>query len=359
VKLEGAAPLRLGKVDPIRAEPCRFQSGDDQAWDSYVLKSPDAGVYQRAGWARVIERGYGHVPVYLWARDDSRVRGVLPLVLFRGALGRRSLVSLPFLDEGGLCADDAETRTALWQAALKVAKQKRARAIELRQGSPSGLPLAALGSKVSVMLELASDPGTMWKRLDAKVRNQVRKAMTSGLKPAWGGIERLDDFYAVFAHNMRDLGSPVHAKRFFAAILKEFTGDARLLLVRDQARTVAGAVCIVFRDTVLVPWASSLREWRSRNPNNLLYWEVIRSACDEGLRWLDFGRSSPGDGTYRFKMQWGGIERRLHWQVDPSERASIVDSDDPRYRLMIRAWQKLPVPLTKVIGPIVRKRLSN
>jgi hypothetical protein len=123
-----------------------------------------------SGWARVIERSYSHAPIYLWARDKTRVRGVLPLVLFRGALGGRSLVSLPFLDEGGLCADDDEARTALWRAALDVAKQKKAAAIELRQGPPSGLPLAPLGSKVSVMLELAGDPGAMWKRLDAKSR---------------------------------------------------------------------------------------------------------------------------------------------------------------------------------------------
>jgi FemAB-related protein (PEP-CTERM system-associated) len=343
----------------IVAEECKFQPGEDRAWDAYVSLRPDTSIYQRSGWARVIERSYGHPPVYLWAREGSQVRGVLPLVAFRGALGGRSLVSLPFLDEGGLCADDDEARAALWQAALDAAKRWRAAAIELRQGYPSGLPLAPLGSKVSVMLELAADPGTMWKRLDAKVRNQVRKAMTSGLAPAWCGIEGLDEFYAVFAQNMRDLGSPVHAKRFFATILEEFAGDARLLLVRDGSRVVAGGVCMVFRDTVLVPWASSLREWRSRNPSNLLYWEVIRSACEKGLRWLDFGRSTPGGGTYRFKMQWGGRERPLHWQVDPATRASLIDSDNPRYRWMIQAWQRLPVPLSRVIGPVIRKRLSN
>jgi len=343
----------------MRVEECRFQPGEDRAWDEYVAQCSEAGIYQRSGWARVIERSYGHAPIYLWARDKTRVRGVLPLVLFRGALGGRSLVSLPFLDEGGVCAADDEARTALWRAALDVAKQKKAAAIELRQGPPSGLPLAPLGSKVSVMLELAGDPGAMWKRLDAKVRNQVRKAMTSGLTPAWCGVEGLDGFYAVFARNMRDLGSPVHAKRFFAAILEELGGDARLLLIRHGSLVVAGGVCMVFRDTVLVPWASSLREWRSRNPSNLLYWEVMRSACDKGLRWLDFGRSSPGGGTYRFKMQWGGRERRLHWQVDPGERPSVVDSGNPRYRWMIQAWQKLPVPLSRLIGPVIRKRLSN
>jgi FemAB-related protein (PEP-CTERM system-associated) len=341
----------------MRTEECRFGPGGELAWDEYVSRCPESGLYHRYGWARVIERSYGHAPFYLWARDDSGVRGVLPLVLFRGALGGRTLVSLPFLDEGGLCADDATARAALWKAALDLAGRERAGAVELRQRPPSGLPLSPLGSKVTVMLPLADDPEAMWKRLDAKVRNQVRKATNSGLAPSWCGIEALDDFYEVFAHNMRDLGSPVHARRFFAAILEEFSGTARLLIVRDGSRAVAGAVCIVFRETVLVPWASSLRQWRSRCPGNLLYWEVIRSACEKGLSRLDFGRSSPGGGTYRFKMQWGGREERLHWETN--DRPSLVDVDSPRYRLMIRAWQRLPVPLTRVIGPIVRQRVSN
>jgi serine/alanine adding enzyme len=343
----------------MRADECRFGPGEDLMWDAYVTRCPTAGLYHRRGWGRVIQKSYRHTPVYLWVRDESGVRGVLPMVLFRGALGGRSLVSLPFLDEGGLCADDDAARTALWEAAGEVARHERAEVIELRQGPPSGLSLASLGSKVSVMLPLASDPEVMWKRLDAKVRNQVRKATSSGLAPAWCGVEALDDFYAVFAQNMRDLGSPVHSRRFFASLLEEFAGDARLLLVRDGARVVAGGVVIVFRDTVLVPWASSLREWRSRCPSNLLYWEVIRSGCEKGLQWLDFGRSTRGGGTYRFKMQWGGQERRLHWDVEPGHRASVINSDDPRYRWAIRVWQKLPVPVTRVLGPVVRKRLSN
>jgi FemAB-related protein (PEP-CTERM system-associated) len=305
----------------------------------------------------VIERSYGHRSRYVWVRDAVGVRGVLPLVLFRGALGGRSLVSLPFLDEGGLCGDTSRARQALWEAACDLAKQERAPCIELRQGPASGLGLPPIGSKVSVMLPLTSEPEAMWKRLDAKVRNQVRKAQTSGLTPAWCGIEGLDDFYAVFARNMRDLGSPVHARRFFQALLEEFAGDARLLLVRDGRTTVAAGVVMVFRDTVLVPWASSLREWRSRCPSNLLYWEVIRSGCDKGLSWLDFGRSTPGGGTYRFKMQWGGRERRLHWEAN--QKPSLVDSDNPRYRWMVRAWTRLPVPVATVIGPLLRRRLSN
>jgi FemAB-related protein (PEP-CTERM system-associated) len=343
------------------AEQCAFRAGDDLAWDEYVSRCPSAGVYHRSEWARIVQRSYGHAPVYLWAREEGSVRGILPLILFRGPLGGRSLVSLPFLDEGGLCADGEDVRQALWEAALEAGKRSGAHSVELRQRSPSGLALRPLHAKVTVMLELADDPDVAWKRLGPKVRNQVRKAIGAGLEPAWCGIEGLDDFYRVFAENMRDLGSPVHARRFFATMLEEFAGSARLLLLRDGSRTVAGGVCMVFRDTALVPWASSLRGWRSKCPSNLLYWEVIRSACEKGLRWLDFGRSSPGSGTYRFKMQWGGREHALQWErFDPAERtAALVDSDEPRYRWMIRAWQHLPVPVATVIGPILRGRVSN
>jgi serine/alanine adding enzyme len=344
----------------MRIEACTFRSGEDLMWDEYVARHASAGLYHGYGWARVIRESYGQTPVYLWARRDDRVCGVLPLVRFRGGLGGRSLVSLPFLDEGGLCADDRATAVALWDAAREVASREKAHSIELRQRDPSGLPLESQGSKVTVMLELAGEPEGMWKRLDPKVRNQVRKAMNSGLTACWCGTEGLDDFYEVYAHNMRDLGSPVHGRHFFAAILDQFAGTARLLVVRDGSRTVAGAVCMVFRETVLVPWASSLRQWRQRCPSNLLYWEVIRSACEKGLRWLDFGRSSPGSGTYRFKMQWGGQERPLHWEgIAPGARRSIIEPDAARYRWIVRAWQKLPVSLTTVVGPVLRGRISN
>jgi FemAB-related protein (PEP-CTERM system-associated) len=266
---------------------------------------------------------------------------------------------LPFLDEGGLCADNDESRVALWEAARETSARLGARSIELRQRYPSGLDLPPQAAKVTVMLELATESGQMWKRLDAKVRNQVRKAQSSGLTASWCGVEGLDEFYGVFAHNMRDLGSPVHARRFFGAMLEEFADTARLLLVRDGSRTVAGGVCMTFRDTVLVPWASSLREWRSRCPSNLLYWEVIRSACEKGLRWLDFGRSSRGSGTYRFKVQWGGVEQPLCWEEFPARQGSLVHTEDPKYRAMIGLWQRLPVPVATLIGPTVRKRLSN
>jgi CelD/BcsL family acetyltransferase involved in cellulose biosynthesis len=162
--------------------------------------------------------------------------------------------------------------------------------------------------------------------------------------------------------NMRDLGSPVHGRRFFGAVLEEFADNAKLVLVRHQnGRSIGGGLCLFFRDRVLMPWASSLKEHRSACPNNLLYWEVIRQACEKGYRQFDFGRSSRGSGTYRFKKQWGASDQPLHWQAVPDTRRGslMADAGDYRYRWAAAAWSRLPVAISRLVGPVLRKHLSN
>src|SRR5439155_8034263 len=220
----------------------------------------------------VIERSYGHRALYLWAREDGEIKGILPLIRMRRFLLRRSLVSLPFLDDGGICATDEPSRAQLYEAALRLFEEQKADVLDLRHRYGNSLDIPRLGSKVILILALADHPDAMWQRFDAKLRNQIRKAVKSGLAAAWNGREGLSDFYEVFAANMRDLGSPVHSRQFFAAILDEFAESAKLMLVRKGNQTIGGAVCLSFRDTLLVPWASSQRAYFSLCPNNLLYW---------------------------------------------------------------------------------------
>jgi FemAB-related protein (PEP-CTERM system-associated) len=341
-------------------EISRLGREEGEVWDDYVRRAGEASYCQLSGWRRVIETAYGHQSVYLWARDGGKVKGVLPLVLFRNLRFGLSLVSMPYLDDGGISADDYATATELYRRARGLCDEYQADVIDLRHRRPSGLDVAPHGSKVTFSLPL-SDPERMWSGLDAKVRNQVRKAMKSGLQTTWGGLEALDAFYDVFATNMRDLGSPVHARRFFAAILSEFRTSARLILVKDGDATIAGGVCIAFRDTVIVPWAAARRDYRPKCPNNLLYWEAIRWSCQEGFGYFDFGRSSPGSGTYAFKKQWGAVESPLAWQCFQRKggRGDLVDSGPGKYDWLIKAWGRLPVAVTRLIGPPLRKHLSN
>ena len=251
--------------------------------------------------------------------------------------------------------------TALAEAALAVAREGSARTLGLRQLYPEPIPWPTTEGRVTMLLELTTEDAA-WKALPSERRNRVRKGGKLGLTAMWGGAEALDEFYPVYATNMRDLGSPVHSRGFFHAMLAALPDTARVLLVRDRdGRVVGAAVCLFFRDTIMVPWVSSLREAFALCPNFVLYWEVIRLGCAEGYRTLDLGRSFRNAGTFEFKRQWGAQPHPLPWLfVDTKPGAPpSVDRDASRYDLMVRVWKRLPMPVANVLGPWIRRQVPN
>lgn len=342
---------------------CRRIEGTEVArkqWDAYVLQSRQTQHYHLSGWAQVIERAYGHPAVYLLAEDGAGTKGILPLIeMKRWVLGHVA-ASMPFLDYGGICADNPEAGQALLDAALAYCAQARIGTLDLRHYSPSGLDLQRFDAKATLVLPLADDAEHMWRGFNAKVRNQVRKAQKSDLTVRWAGAGGLPDFYRAWAENMRDLGSPVHSLKFFQAVFAVFP-STQLALVCAGGEVIGGAVCLSFRDTVLVPWASSRRAFFRYCPNNLLYWEALRTACEAGYRRFDFGRSSPGSGTYHFKKQWGAVEHALSWECWSAHATArpIVESGHGPYGRAAQLWQRLPLPMANWLGPLIRQYLSN
>jgi FemAB-related protein (PEP-CTERM system-associated) len=266
---------------------------------------------------------------------------------------------MPFLDAGGPCSASDDLARVVAAALVAEAARLGATRVELRCTSPMDLNVPAMTDKVDLVLPLPPAADALWRRLDGKVRNQVRKAERSGLAVEFGGAEKLEDFYRVFAINMRDLGSPVHSRGFFGAVFEAFGPRARVGLVRKGETPVGGLVALTFKDTVAVPWASSLREYFALCPNILLYWETIRTACADGLRRFDFGRSSRDSGTYRFKRQWGALEEPLFWYSLPiaPRRGGGLGGLVGRRSTLVRAWQRLPVALTRRLGPRIRRYL--
>lgn len=279
----------------------RMESREENSWDEYVFRAPDSSHSHLSGWRRVVARSYGHASRYLWAHHNGGVVGVLPLIVMRSFFIQRTLVSMPFLDDGGICADSDSVKTQLFADALRLYEDEKAGSLDLRHRHRIRLDLPRAGDKLVMILDLAKSAEDLWKDFDPKLRNQVRKASKSGLTASWSAKDDLVDFYDVFAANMRDLGSPVHSRGFFEALLNEFPDSAKIMLVRKDTLAIGGAICLLFKDTMTVPWASSLREFFSLCPNNLLYWEMIRWGCENGYQRFDFGRSSPNSGTITSK----------------------------------------------------------
>jgi FemAB-related protein (PEP-CTERM system-associated) len=330
---------------------------DERQWDDYVTRHPEATADHLWNWRHVFDEVFRHRSLYLVARRSGAVAGVLPLVLFRSRLFGRFAVSLPFLNYGGILADDDEVAAALVQEARKAAATFGARHVELRHQKRAFGDLPCRQHKLGFTRPLPAASDALWADLDRKVRNQVRKAQKEGLVAATGGVGLVDEFYAVFAQNMRDLGTPVYAKRLFTETLRLFPQRARVYVVRQESRPLAAAITLTFRDTVLVPWASSLREARPLCANTLLYWTMLEYAITSGAQVFDFGRSSPGGGVNQFKLQWGASAAPLHWEYVLLKRAQVPDQgpSNPRFQPAIRAWQMLPVWLANGLGPhIVR-----
>lgn len=340
-------------VEIVTSQTCQPE------WDRFVDAHPDASAYHRWAWRGAFESAFRHETVYLAARAGGELAGLLPLVIFNSWTFGRFAVSLPFVNYGGLLAETDDAAEALRRAAVDVATDRRLAFVELRHRRRRLADLAVRQHKVAMLLPLAPDEDAMWADLDHKVRNQIRKAAKSGLRADTGGADLLADFYTVFARNMRDLGTPVYAVRFFEAVL-DCLGDAgRVFVVRDGAIPVAAGISCEYRGTIEVPWASSLRGYRAMSPNNLLYWTVIRYAIARGLGTLDFGRSTPGEGTFHFKKQWGAVAEPVAWEYWLAGGGPLPDISphNPRFRLAISVWKHLPVPVTTWLGPPVVRNI--
>ncbi len=331
---------------------------DGSSWDAFVASHPDSTNYHQYRWRQVIEQSFGHQTQYLAARDRSgAICGILPAVLMRSRLFGSFLVSLPFLNYGGMLCHGQETEEHLLHSCRTLLEQHQLTHAELRHLTRSAAITATRQHKVSMLLELAETEQQQWQWLDPKVRNQIRKAWKSGLTATAGHAELLDDFYRVFARNMRDLGTPVYARKFFANMLDCFPDSTRIITVKQGDQTVAAGFLSWHRQTLEVPWAASIRESRPLCPNNLLYWEAIRFAISRGAKQFDFGRSTPGEGTFLFKRQWGAMPVPLYWQylLPDGGQPPDLSPKNPKYRLAVQVWQRLPLPLTNLLGPhIVR-----
>lgn len=342
---------------PEAAKATVSECSGELAWDDYVSRNPAATIYHQYRWKTVIERSFGHRGHYLACERDGAITGVLPLVEMKSWFFGKFLVSVPYFNYGGVLADDELSRDALIKKASELAHELGSRHVELRQGEQIAINLPEVSAKVAMVVPLPSDRAQYSKMLSSRLRNKIRHAEKHGLECRWGGRELLDNFYSVFAINMRDLGTPVYPKHWFENVLQSMGAQARILSIWEGNAPVAATVLFQFRDTVELPWIASTPEARKHYSTALLYWTAITWAIEQGFRKVDLGRCTKDGGTYQFKQQWACEEIPLHWYywLAPGVAIPQIRPDNPKYRLAISAWKKLPLSVANTIGPkIVR-----
>lgn len=339
----------------------RYSPSDKKAWDDYVMSSGSSSCYHLTGWKDVIEKSFGHKTYYLISEEENgKINGILPVAHLKSRLFGNFGVSLPYFNYGGVCAETIEAGNGLLQTAGDIARSEGMEHVELRQicSLPTELPVKT--AKVSMRLPLPLTSEELMKSFPSKLRSQIKRPLQESMYSGVTGRDGLDDFYAVFSRNMRDLGTPVYAKSFFMNILTTFPENSWICTVYTKEKyPIASGFLVGFKKILEIPWASSLRAFNRLSPNMLLYWSVLAFACEQGYAFFDFGRSTYGEGTFKFKEQWGAKPSQLYWYYWLKEGNSMpeLNPDNPKYKAAITLWQKMPVGITRFIGPHIVKNL--
>ena len=332
------------------------------------MRERQIGIESDPRWLGVLHGALGHQTLALVsvegndAGNGGRVNGYLPVALVKSALFGRFLVSLPYVNRAGLHADDEGVEQALIERGCELAERHNVQYLELRHTAEQAGSWTQISEqrneKVIMELGLAGDEPGLWKQVGAKVRNLVRKGRKNGLEVQWGGVELLESFYDIFAVNMRDLGTPVYPRKLFESVLRAFGGEAELCAVKHAGRAVAAA--LVLHDQVagktFIPSASCLRDANRLSANMWMYYQLLKRAMERGSEVFDFGRTTVGSGTHKFKKQWGATEVGCVWQYHVLRgKIGGMRPDNPSMQRRIELWKKMPVWATRVIGPSIVK----
>lgn len=347
-EMSGAAPVSVHELTP---------SGIG-VWNDYVERHREATFFHRAEWGALVERVYGHRTCYLYAQHNGRCCGVLPLMHMRSALFGNSLCSTPFAVYGGVVADTPAIAEMLEDRAAELAQARAVDHLELRnlRRTRAGWPGKSL--YVTFRKEIDPDAERNLLAIPRKQRAMVRKGLAAGL------VADIDDdverFFRIYATSVRDHGTPVFPKRWFAALKQTFGERCEVLVVTRAGQPVSAVMSFYFRDEVLPYYGGGLAAARECKAFDFMYWDLMRRACARGVRVFDYGRSKEGTGSYSFKKNWGFEPQPLPYQYHLVRARTIPDVNplNPKYRAFIAIWQRLPVPLANAIGPFIARGLG-
>ena len=340
-------------------EIIRCNASHDTIWNQFVQATSAASFYHRAEWRGINEVCFGHRSVYLGALDGQRMVGVFPIVQLKSLLFGNIACSMPFVNFGGPCGEDLEIERQLMAAASQVADEWGVDYLEIRSQRHLGDAYQSSDHKVSMTITLNPDPEAVLALLKREQRAEIRRAAKNGFVTKFGP-ELVDDFYSVLSESWRELGTPIFGIDYLKAILAAFPGAVRVCVVYDAAgKPAAGAFDGIQNGIVEGMWLGMRGEYRKQLVGYVLYWELIKHACEMGCRMFHLGRSSKDSGGEQFKKKWNAEILQLYWTYVLRTRREMpsLNPDNPKFRMAIKAWQKLPLQATQMLGPFIARSI--
>ncbi len=338
-----------------------IEATDPKQWDDFVSQYSQ---YQYVKWTfkKIIKAAFGHNSLYLLAvNENNEVGAALPLVQTKSMLFGNLLTSMPFLNYGGLMGPESKAKEAILKYCEDFYAKDNCKSITIREDQElTDASWQCLTHKVTMILTLPETADELGKAIGSKRRSQIRRSAKEGAYTKVGKAELLDDFYLVFAENMRDLGTPVYSKKWFSALFDNIAEHCHLVVVYLHDMPVAACFLIRHQDQMEIPWASSLRSANKFSVNMALYWEALSFSIEQGAKTFDFGRCDKNSNTQKFKKQWGSEEHQLFWYQYTGISNTEVQQLNPKsgkFEKLVEIWQKLPLQVANVVGPHIVKNI--
>lgn len=331
-------------------------------WDNYVKNHQQGSFFHLSGWQQVISKSFSHDCYFLYIELAGSIAGVLPLVEVNSKLFGHALISTPFCVYGGAIADTPELVRQLEQEACLLAEKLSVDYLELRYQEKQESTLLLKQAHSTFGCELAEDNekilASIKKKQRAVIRHSIKNELNFSLE---SGKKNLNDFYHLLSTSYRNLGTPIFSEIYFENLVGVFGDQVDIALIKSKDDQLSSAVMnFYFNEQVLPYYGGGNDSARGLKSADYMYYQVMCSAREKGYRWYDFGRSKNNSGPYKYKKNWGMEAKSLYYYyhlVNATELPNL-SPNNPKYKLFIALWKKLPLKTSQIVGPFLSKFLG-
>ncbi|MCU7869189.1 MAG: FemAB family PEP-CTERM system-associated protein [Candidatus Thiodiazotropha sp. (ex Lucinoma borealis)] len=326
-------------------------------WNQYLEKRDNACFYQLLEWQTINSNYFGHKIYCITAEIDNKLVGVLPVVSIKSILFGHILSSMPFVNYGSSCSDSADIDLKLIEAVCKIAVEDKTDYVELRSVTPTAVGLKEATNKISLTLTLDQNHQNIWDSYKSKHRTNIRRVYKNGITIRCGGEELLSDFYQIISKSWRTLGTPIYSIKYFEQLFIHLREHIKIFVAYKGDIPVAAALNGYYKNTVEGMWLGIDQNYRTLQPSYVLYWEMIKHACESGYTNFHLGRSSVDSGGESFKRKWNAETKQLYWQyyLNRAKDMPNLNPSNPKYKYFINMWSRMPLKATQLLGPLISK----
>jgi hypothetical protein len=337
---------------------------DDQRWDEFVAAYPQGMIYHHSAWGKVLQSTFDYTPFYvaLEGPADGRIEGILPFMLVKSRVTGNRLVSLPFTTYCTRLVSASQLENIVKFAlehhpGIDFLELKFLEDLEDVPGF-----LKKQSSYVTHFLNLDLDLDELFRSFhNTSICQRIKRAEKSGLKLRFAEREEdLEKYYDLHMMVRKNHGLPPHPYSFFLNMWNILRSKNFLSvpLVEYEGKIIAGAIVLKFKDTFHLEYSASDQRYIKQCPNQFLIWEIIKTACLEGVKSLDFGRSSLLHvSLMEFKERWGARRQNLAYYYYP-EASRMETESGVKKRILSSINRLLPKSLLRLEGEILYRHLG-